>query len=213
MHIGVDLDNTIIDYDRVFGPVGVALGMLQEGSERLSKLEVRAHLRARPGGEETWMRLQGQVYGAYLDRATPFAGVEDCLRRARTRGAEISIVSHKTRFGHHDPARVKLWDAALDWLRDRGFFSDGAMGLDPTRVHFAETRDSKVGRIKEIGCDVFIDDLPEVLQHPDFPVGTQRIWFANGTRDAVGAGLEIFDTWAEIAARLESFLSLTGDRR
>jgi hypothetical protein len=44
-------------------------------------------------------------------------------------------------------------------------------------VFLEDTREAKVARIAACGCDAFIDDLEEVLTHPDFPSATARHLF------------------------------------
>ena len=46
--------------------------------------------------------------------------------------------------------------------------SEGLFIEDDSRIHFLETRELKISRISELACQVFIDDLPEVLQAPGF---------------------------------------------
>lgn len=206
MHVGLDLDNTLIDYDAAFGTVAVELGMLSPSAATLSKRQVRALLRAQEDGEQTWMRLQGQVYGAYLSRARLFQGAKTCLQKARALGANLSVVSHKTRYGHFDESRTSLWQAALDWLEANGAFSPDGLGLDRESVYFEETRERKIARIDAIACDVFIDDLPEVLLDSKFPVQTRPVWFANGAVAEAGCGLPAYDTWYEIERWLNTSL-------
>jgi hypothetical protein len=44
-------------------------------------------------------------------------------------------------------------------------------------VHFLETREEKIMKIVSLKCDVFVDDLPEVLSDSNFPKGTKGILF------------------------------------
>src|SRR5712692_4361339 len=105
MRIGIDFDNTLIDYDGVFVAAARERGFI--GPEATgTKRAVRDAIRLLPDGELTWQRLQGHVYGAGIGGAVPFAGAGDFLRRCAERGAGVFIVSHKTRYGHFDPARV-----------------------------------------------------------------------------------------------------------
>src|SRR5271155_5199398 len=111
MRIGIDFDNTLIDYDRVFLAAACELGLVSRefiGAKRA----VRDAIRLLPDGELAWQRLEGHVYGAGLGRAVPLAGAADFLRRCAHAGVEPFIVSHKTLDGHHDPARVDLRAAA-----------------------------------------------------------------------------------------------------
>ena len=44
-------------------------------------------------------------------------------------------------------------------------------------MHLALTKQEKLDRIGELGCDVFVDDLPEFLGEPSFPRHPRRILF------------------------------------
>src|SRR5262249_28126439 len=127
-----------------------------------------------------------------------YPGFELFLRAVRAEGARVSIVSHKTRHGHFDPARIDLWDAARGWLDRRGFFGAGVLGLDVADLHFEETRAGKIARVAAIGCELFIDDLPDVLHDSTFPRAVERVWFACDQAPAVGAGLAAHRTWMEV---------------
>lgn len=196
-HIGLDLDNTIIDYDRAFAELAVEMGLFPAGHAPAGKEDVKSRLATRPDGEQLWMRLQGQVYGRHIDRGRPSEGVTSFLRGAHRGGARLSIVSHKTRYGHYDANRVNLWDAALGWLERQGFFA-GRLGLRREDVHFTETREQKLATIGRLGCDVFVDDLPDVLLHPDFPARTQGLWFAAGQQAAASPTLTPFPDWPSL---------------
>ncbi len=203
--IGVDLDNTICDYTAVFGPIAVELGLAPASMRSASKQEIRAHLRASEGGETAWMRLQGQVYGRHLPLAKPYPGAFEAIGRFISRGAAVCIVSHKTRRGHFDPNGVDLWLAAQDWLTANGL---NEAGLTLGEVHFLETREEKLRRIADLGCDVFIDDLPEVLLHPDFPQGAMPIWFTGAGMDAnADARLTPHVTWEQVERSASAALS------
>jgi hypothetical protein len=89
----------------------------------------------------------------------------------------IFIVSHKTRFGHFDPARVDLREAARGWMTAQGFFRAGR-GLPADHVYFEDDREHKLARIAALGCSHFIDDLEEVFADPGFPAGVRRILLA-----------------------------------
>jgi hypothetical protein len=200
LHIGIDLDNTIIDYEHVFGEIGVDIGLLPAGLGLVGKEQVKGHLLAQ--SEDHWMRLQGQVYGRFIGRARPYRGVRECMLALRECDARVSIVSHKTRLGHFDDDRLDLWEAARGWLTTNGFIGAGVVAADD--VHFLETRESKIARIAELDCDAFIDDLAEVLLHPDFPRPTLPIWFADTKAKSEGHGLPPFRTWEAIRSKILS---------
>ena len=197
VRIGIDFDNTLISYDAVFHAAATRLGLIGEGIAP-RKQAVRDAIRLAPDGELAWQRLQGQVYGAGIRDATLIEGVDEFLRRCRALGCEVAIVSHKTEFGHHDPARINLRDAAMGWLTARGFFSQNGYGI--SKVFFEGTRAEKLSRIAALGCDWFVDDLAEVFSDPAFPPGVRRILFGQtnqSLRDCF-----VCATWREIEERI-----------
>jgi hypothetical protein len=175
VRIGLDFDNTIAGYDRVF--VAAARHLGHDFPEDASKRAIRDRLRA-SAGDEAWMRLQGLVYGRLMHKAEMIAGVAAFLRKAREQGARVMIVSHKTEFGHFDPDRVPLRTAAMDWMVAQGFFGEMGFGLAPEDVFFEGTRAEKVARIASLGLDVFVDDLEEVFLEPSFPEHVARVLYA-----------------------------------
>ena len=126
--IGVDFDNTIINYDAVFLAAAKRLGLVAPGFGG-GKEQVRDVIRELPDGEHAWQRLQGHVYGTAIMDAVMFDGVEAFLRGCRAKGYPVSIVSHKTSYGQFDATRVNLRQAALDWMTAHGFFQAAGIGL------------------------------------------------------------------------------------
>lgn len=177
MRIGLDFDNTIIRYDEVFQQAAKQRGFLDAGFSG-TKQQVRDAIRLLSDGERKWQALQGYVYGKGISGAQIFSGVPEFLRRAREDGHTVLVVSHKTEYGHFDPDRINLRNAALGWMESQGFFSDQGFSMLRDDVHFASTRSEKVSRIGALGCNVFIDDLEEVFADPGFPPSVERILFS-----------------------------------
>jgi hypothetical protein len=200
LRLGIDFDNTLIAYDRVFLAQARARGLLP-AQFRGNKQAVRDTIRLLPDGEVAWQRLQGHVYGQGIDAATLFPGVDRFLRRCRRAGHTVFIVSHKGEYANYDPMRVNLRAAALDWMEARGFFDPRKYAIARANVFFEGTRTEKLARIAALGCTHFIDDLVEVLTDRDFPPGVARVLFdpAPGGRPA---GLRACASWHDIAATL-----------
>jgi hypothetical protein len=174
MRIGIDFDNTIVRYDELFARMAVERGMIEAGSDALqSKTSIRDDLRRR-GLEAEWTRMQGEAYGPRIGEAAPFPGVLEFLRQCR--GVRVSIISHKTVHPFAGAAH-NLHAAAYGWLARKRFFT-ADIGLSPDDVYFETTKEAKVARIAAAGCDVFIDDLTDILLHPAFPAGVERVLFA-----------------------------------
>ncbi len=200
MRIGLDLDNTLVAYDQAFLAVGKGTGLLPPDFAG-SKAAVKARLLAeRPDGR-TWETLQGQVYGRRIDEAVLYPGVVEFLARCRSEAVQLAIVSHKTLLAHHDPHSTNLHEAALAWLERQGFFGEAGFGLAPENVFFERTREDKVRRIRTLGCDVFVDDLPEVLAHGELPRQCRKILFSTAPGSAPD-GCERYASWLEITHAL-----------
>jgi hypothetical protein len=208
--IGIDFDNTIISYDAVFRAAAKRIGLLANESiinESIGcKRAVRDAVRLLPDGELTWQRLQGHVYGKGIAGATLMPGFNVFLRRCKIEGCAVSIVSHKTEFGHYDPDRVNLRKAALDWMAAQGLF-DSIHAIAPKDVYFESTRAEKLARIEALSLSLFVDDLDEVLTDPGFPAPVRRILFGEAEQRP-NAPYLVCRTWHEV-----EHLVFDGDRR
>lgn len=191
----------MVCYDQVFHRAALDNTLIGQGVA-VDKRAVRQAVLALPDGEEQWQTLQGQVYGRLMACAQPMPGVESFLRRCRELSRELWVVSHKTQYGHHDPARMDLRLAALTWMEQHHWFSE-VYGLRPDRVYFADSRSAKVARIAQLQLGYFIDDLAEVLLDPGFPAQTRALWFnPAGYAPMVPVALSAFAAWSDMSDAL-----------
>ncbi|MDB0018684.1 hypothetical protein N9E04_00475 [bacterium] len=63
------------------------------------------------------------------------------------------------------------------WLANHGVTPEVVKESD---VYFEDTQDAKLQRIREIGAQLFIDDLESVLVHPLWPTKTLPIEYSPG---------------------------------
>jgi len=173
--VGIDLDNTIISYDRLFLQEARLRGFVPDDFVG-TKREVRDRIRLLPDGEIEWQRLQARVYGPAIGGAVVAEGAIDFVERLRSQGAAVSIVSHKTAFSSLSESPVNLRDAARGWLRESGIIAPDRVAEG--NLYFEDTRADKIARIAELRCTHFIDDLEEVFDDPAFPAGVERMLFA-----------------------------------
>jgi len=173
MRIGVDFDNTIVCYDKAIMVLSKDLIDLPKEMP-LTKLGLRDYMRA-TGRQKEWTTFQGELYGPGMFYAQPFEGAIKTLRHLSRKGHELFIISHRTIRPHQGPPH-DLHQYAKSWiekhLKSRGLFCG-----ENAHVNFLDTREKKLNKISDIGCDVFIDDLPEVLCDPAFPADTMRVLF------------------------------------
>lgn len=173
MNIGIDFDNTIVDYTGVFYRVACSLGWIP-ASIKSDKTSVRDYLR-QEGHEARWIELQGLIYGPHIFEAKPFDGALAFFDFCRQKGIRPFIISHKTR----SPFMGEVHDLhyyALEWLERNQFFTEKS-GIPKKDVFLEVTKEAKMHRIAELQCDYFIDDLPEFLNEANFPSAVQRILF------------------------------------
>lgn len=179
--MGIDLDNTLISYDELFCKVAEEEGLLETSSNdpsiSLGKTQIRQAVQSLHNGEYHWQKLQGLVYGKRIGEATLVPGVNNFLLKCLHNEIPIYIVSHKTKTAHHDPTKLDLHRAAMQWMSENRFFIEEGFGLNQTQVFFEETRLGKLKRIGKLQCTHFIDDLEEVFSNVDFPQNVTKILY------------------------------------
>ena len=191
MLIGIDFDNTLVSYERLFHRLAREQQLIPEEFPA-SKVRIRDHLRAL-GREPEWTSLQGLAYGARMSEAEPFPGARLALERLHRAGCRLRIISHKTRAPISGPAH-DLHGAARSWLEKEGFW-DAGTGLGRADVFFEETKQAKWARIASEGCSVFVDDLPEILTAQAFPAGVKRILFDPEELHPELEGIQTLRSW------------------
>lgn len=196
----MDFDNTIISYDRLIRTTAMRMGLI-DASVPASKKAMRDAIRLLPGGENSWQKIQAEIYGPGIDGAELIAGVVEFLSRCRARAIPLHVVSHKTEYANFDSTKTNLREAALGWMERRSLFAEAGGGLDRAQVNFAATRSEKIARIKALNCSHFIDDLVEVFDDPEFPEGVEKLLFDHST-DQSNLAAGIFSSWHDISAHL-----------
>ena len=193
--IGIDFDNTIICYDRVFHKLALESGLIPDDISA-GKTFIRNHLR-RAGQEELWTEMQGLVYGDKIIEAESYPGVNDFLAYCKLKNIPTCIVSHKTRHPYRGP-KYDLHEAGYKWLEAKGFLDQGKFGMSAEHVYFELTKEEKIQRIVSLKCTHFIDDLPEILMADGIPGNIKKILF-----DPLGDFQNVHDvdrkkSWIEI---------------
>jgi hypothetical protein len=204
MRIGIDFDNTIACYDGVFHAAALERGLIPAELGR-DKNSVRDHLNG-TGRADKFTELQGHVYGTRMELVSLYPGVAEFVTVARGNGHDLFIVSHKTLHPILGPQH-DLHAAARGFLATRGLMGTTPAQIEPSRVFFELTREAKIARAAALRCDMFIDDLPEILALPGFPADMRRVLFDPDNRFAgitcdIG-NLDRRTSWPAIAAELQ----------
>lgn len=200
MRIGLDFDNTIVSYDALFHKVAVEQSLVPT-STPVSKVAVRDYLR-KIDKEPVWTEMQGYVYGSRMGEAEAYPGAIDFIRKAKECGAEVVIVSHKTKYPFLGP-KYDLHAAAAEWIL-KSLGGGETPLLTRAQVFFELTKHEKIARIAACECDYFVDDLPEILEMSAFPARTDRILFDPELAHQGGRPYWKFGSWEEIGAFFES---------
>jgi hypothetical protein len=201
MIVGLDFDNTIACYDSAIQILADQMFDLPVSVPR-TKLGLRNHLRS-VRRESDWTLFQGSLYGPGMLYATPFPGVIEAIRTLRLLGHRPVVISHRTRFPYagekHD-----LHAAAREWLQ-LNFQGANEELISKTDIYFLETRQQKIEKIVEQRCELFIDDLPEVLGDEGFPPSTQAILFdPDRTTGSVPSSWHVLNHWQDLPELFQS---------
>lgn len=173
MRIGIDFDNTIINYHNVFHSLACEFGYIASSVAK-NKEDVKQAILVKYGNDIPWQKLQSIAYGKAIFRAKAFEGVLRALKELKTQGHHLFIVSHKSKTSHYDPT-VQLRTFALEWLKSNDFVDEKL--IDDSSLFFLETLDEKIATIATLKLDIFIDDLDRVILHSQFPKSTLGIAF------------------------------------
>lgn len=201
MKIGIDFDNTIVSYDSLFHKVAVDQNLIPEDVQP-SKAAVRKYL-VEAGQEDQWTLMQGLVYGDRMEDASMYEGVIPFLVWAGENHHECAIISHKTRYPYKGP-EYDLHKAARSWI-DQNLLIEGEPLFTSSHIFFELTKEDKLSRIDAFGCDLFIDDLMEILFAQGFPNNVGRILFdPDGHQEEQKKDLMICNHWQEMTSLLDN---------
>ena len=159
--LGLDFDNTLVNYDDLFYNIAREKKLIDKKTPR-DKIVIRDILRAY-SLEEEFTKIQGEVYGRRVEEARPTNDMLRNLVSLKERGLKLTIISHKTRYPYKGP-KYDLHKSALRWMEKNNFFDVNGLDIQEKDVHFEETKEQKVGKIIELGCTYFVDDLEEIIR-------------------------------------------------
>lgn len=171
MLIGLDFDNTIVCYDKAIAQLAEMLLDLPADLPK-TKLAIRDFLR-QTNREPEWTAFQGAIYGPGMTYAEPFARALEVMRRLKDMGHALCIVSHRSLRPYAGPA-YDLHAAARSWVQEKLACIDLAKNES---AFFYETREQKIAAVSALGCEAFLDDLPEILGDDHFPRACRAILF------------------------------------
>ena len=185
MLIGIDLDNTIINYENIFYEIAKKRKITT--SKKLAKNKLKKIIEKKSIKE--WTNIQGKVYGDKIISAELFLGFKKFINFAKKNNIQLIIISHKTKYPIVGK-KVNLHDSAIKFLKKK--LDNNEFKINKN-LFFEETIDDKIKRITEKDCDYFIDDLKKIFLNKNFPNTTECLLFNDKNKD-----LKSFINWDEI---------------
>jgi len=201
--IGLDFDNTLIDYDQLIYQVALTRGLIDHSVPK-SKKHIRDLIRILPDGEIEWQKVQGEIYGPRLMDAKIPDGVMNFFMICKCHNFKVYIISHKTEYAGYDETRTNLRKSATDWMTINRFFDARMSPLSRHDVFFESTREEKLLRIRKLGCTHFLDDLEETFLEETFPQDVVRILYNPHLEVVSCQGVLVMATWRDIVTYLIS---------
>ena len=160
MIIGFDFDNTIINYKNSFKYIALKKKLIPNNINQ-DKNSIKDYLKSKNKDEE-WTVLQGEVYGEHILRAKIYEGVKDTFNWLLNNNIKIYIISHKTKFPYLGK-KINLRSSAIKWINKNLLVEDIKKKISKNDIFFEDSIEKKINKIKELKCNIYVDDLPEIL--------------------------------------------------
>jgi thiamine kinase-like enzyme len=197
LHIGIDFDNTLIDYHTLFYTYARKQGHINP-QQKKDKQHIKHIMTQLPDGASHWTRLQGLVYGTYIKKAKVAKGFYAFLDECRKQNIRLSIISHKT-VHPFIGQKINLHKAGFSFIQNdkilHRFFNN-------KNIHFVQTLDEKLALIHKIGCTHFIDDLTDVLLSSHFPKNVEKILYSAENIHKIPPSIQMYGNWNTISSYL-----------
>lgn len=197
MRIGIDLDNTLISYDSIFFETALSKGLINQNFPK-TKIAIRDYLR-KINKDNTFTELQAEIYGPLVKNAEIFDGVVETLTQLSCNN-KLYIVSHKTKYPYSGQ-KYNLRLFADEWLKKHGLHTD-CKNSPITKIFYENNIEDKIQRISNLDCDLFIDDLPKILEL--LPKKTKGILFKSVNIHKIN--YPSFDNWYTGKLLIENLL-------
>lgn len=196
--VGLDFDNTLIDYDELFYSLALEKGLIPVQIDK-TKIAVRKYLKDN-GKENIFTLLQGEVYGLHIKRASQSCGMMQSLKKLKKNSIELIIISHKTLHPYSGP-KYDLHKAAMSWLEKNNFFDKNCLNFRRENVFFEITIENKIKRIEDLGLTYYIDDLTKILKMINSRIN--RIHFNPNSEDKRIEGIIDMKAWEDLPKILD----------
>jgi len=160
MIIGVDLDNTIINYDSIFRKK-IKIEFKHKEKKLVDKISLKKYLIKNNRANE-WKLIQSEIYSKYIFEASLNIEILKLLKYLDKKKIRFYIVSHKTVYPHKGD-KINLHKLSSKWIKTN-LFNKKNNFKKKYKFFFETTKRKKLKRIKSLKITHFIDDLDDVLK-------------------------------------------------
>jgi hypothetical protein len=166
LKIGIDLDNTIINYQNSFKKF---LKEKNIDSKSIDKKKIK-FISNSNSKIKNWTQTQEEIYGKYIFFAKPFKYFKDFEKFALKNKIKLFIVSHKTKFSQFSQ-KYNLHLQSNKWIENN-------IRKEIYKIYYVRTVNQKVKKITDLNPAYFIDDLVKIFNHKNFPKKVKKIHFS-----------------------------------
>ena len=168
--IGIDLDNTIINYDKTFFKIALKEKLITKNLYQ-DKEKIRNYVLSKKGLDK-WRKLQSIVYSNHLHDAKIQNGFIKFLKLIQKKNYDYCIISHKTKYPYFGK-KIDLQKSSKEWINKNICNQANIKKLKKNQIFFENTKEKKIKRILKEKCNYFIDDLPSILEK--LPLNVKKI--------------------------------------
>ena len=127
-------------------------------------------------------------------QAEIYKGVKESFKYLLKKNIKIKIISHKTQYPYMGE-KVDLRLSALKWIESNILNEISDINFTRSDIFFENTIGEKVNKIKELSCDIYVDDLPEILDL--LPDKIKRVLFSSSANIDVNYKYKVMKSWSE----------------
>jgi hypothetical protein len=170
--IGLDLDNTIISYDKLIFQIAKKKYLFSNKFKNKNKDFFKKEI-IKKKNEKEWTSFQSLIYGKYINRAKITKNFYDSIFHIKNL-YDFHIVSHKTKWSK-EGKKINLIRSAKEFLRRNHISFCKNSLIKKENIYFEDTIKKKIKRINKLGLNFYIDDLKKILTK--LPKKIHKIYF------------------------------------
>ena len=172
LRIGLDLDNTLINYSKSYPAI---IKDLNSKTKLKKRSEIKQYLKSLDDTnvEFEWRKFQSYLYTKGLEYAYPSFSIK-LLLRILNKSHDVFIVSHKTEFTSVEFGKQDLRMISTQWMKHHKLVPEY---LALHNIHYCNSQEDKIFKINSLNLDVFIDDLGEIIYSSNLDCKIKTILF------------------------------------